>query len=51
MMRQMRKGGGIPGLGGGAGGRPGAGMGGFPGLGGGKKSRGKAVAPARKGKA
>jgi signal recognition particle subunit SRP54 len=46
MMRQMRKGGGIPGMPG-MGGLPG---GGFPGMGGSKKSRGKQAA-ARKGKA
>jgi signal recognition particle subunit SRP54 len=47
MMRQMRKGGGMPGM-------PGMppGMGGLPGMGGGKKSRGKAAAKpkGRKGK-
>jgi len=43
MMRQMRRGG-LPGMPGGMGGMPGMG-------GGGKKSKGKAAAPARKGKA
>jgi signal recognition particle subunit SRP54 len=50
MMRQLRKGGGIPGMPG-MGGGP-AGMGGFPGVGGGsKKSRGKQPAKGKKGKA
>jgi len=50
MMRQLRNGGGIPGMPG-AGGGP-ASMGGFPGVGGGsKKSRGKQQAKGRKGKA
>jgi signal recognition particle subunit SRP54 len=41
MMRQMSRGGGVPGM---------PGMGGFPGLGGGKKSRGRTQAPARRAK-
>ncbi len=52
MMRQMRKGGGMPGLPG-MGGMPGmgGGMPGFPGMGGSKKSRGKQGARKGKGKA
>ncbi|PJI94441.1 signal recognition particle protein [Luteimicrobium subarcticum] len=41
MMRQMARGGGMPGM---------PGMGGFPGMGGGKKARGRQQAPARKAK-